>query len=68
MGCNRCGSTMHETGVCRANFRKAWPGRPAVKATLRAANGTTVDFELDIEVASYDAILALLTAQTSRKP
>jgi hypothetical protein len=67
MSCERCGVTTHETRVCKVSFRKAWPGKPAVKATLRSVDGRSIDFELDLTPEAFAQILTLLTNQTVRR-
>ena len=64
--CACCEKPGHSAPDCKAPFKKRWPGKPAVRMTLRSKSGGTIDFEGDLSdelftrfgVVLNDAIVA----------
>lgn len=57
MKCNRCEKDDHEARTCKARFAKAFPGRCAIKATIRFPL-TSIEVELPVS-PEYASELAL---------
>lgn len=54
--CVCCEKPGHSAPDCKAPFRKRWPGKRAVKMTLRNQHGACVDFEGDISERLYSKL------------
>jgi hypothetical protein len=70
--CACCDKPGHIAEHRKAPFRKRWPGKSAVKMTLRNKDGATIDFTGDISEQVYtklgEALNEALTAAFPKEP
>lgn len=70
--CACCEKPGHIAEHCKAPFKKRWPGRHAVKMTMRNKDGATIDFTGDISEQVYaklgEALNEALTAAFPKEP
>lgn len=51
--CKRCEKPGHSARHCKTPFKKCWPGKPAVKLTLRRKDGAMLSFTGSVSEQVY---------------